>query len=65
MLDKNLSTRPSQLVGSTVVFLISEHWLTKKDLYSSAFSLKSIIYLFSGETGGIQVTFLPVKNILK
>ena len=30
MLDKDLSIRLSQFVGSTLVFLISEHWLAKK-----------------------------------
>ena len=62
MLDKDLSMRLSQLVGSMLVFLISEHWLVKKTLNSSAFSLKSVITLFSWKIGGIQRTFLTVKQ---
>ena len=56
MLDKDLSVRISQLVGSTRVFLIIEHWLTRKALNSSAFSPKSVIDLFSWKTGGILGT---------
>ena len=46
ILDKDLSVRLSELVGSTLVFLISEYWLAKKALNRSAFSLKSVINLF-------------------
>ena len=65
MLDKDLSVRLSQLVESKLVFLISEHWLVKKALNSSAFSLKSVINLFSWKIGGIQGTLLPVKKQVK
>ena len=65
VLDEDLTVRLSQLVGSTLVFLISEHLLTKKELNSSAFSLKSVINLFSWKIGGIQGTFLPVKGYLR
>ena len=41
MLDKDLSVKLSQLVGTTLVFVINEHWLAKKELKSSDFSLKS------------------------
>ena len=61
-LDKDLSMRLSQLVGSMLVFLISEHWFVKKTLNISAFSLKSVINLFSWKIGGIQRTFLTVKQ---
>ena len=40
MLDRDLSVKISQLVGSTLVFVINEHWLAKKELKRSAFSLK-------------------------
>ena len=53
MLDKDLFVRLSQLVGSTLVFLISGHWFAKKELNSSAFSLKSVTNLFSQKIGGI------------
>ena len=65
MLDKDLSVRLSQLVESTLVFLISEHWLVKKALNSSAFSLKSVINLFSWKIGGIRGNFLPVGKLFK
>ena len=45
MLDRDLSVKLPQLVGSLLVFVISEHWLAKKELKSSAFSLKSNIDL--------------------
>ena len=54
MIEKDLSVTLSQLVGSTLVFLISEHWLAKKALNRSDFSLKSAINLFSWKIGGIQ-----------
>ena len=65
MLDKDSPVRYSQLVGSTLVFFISEHWLAKRELNSSAFSLKSVLKLFSWKIGRIKGTFLPVKNFLK
>ena len=54
MIEKDLSVTLSQLVGSTLVFLISEHWLAKKALNRSDFSLESAINLFSWKIGGIQ-----------
>ena len=54
MINKDLSVTLSQLVGSTLVFLISEHWLAKKALNRSDFSLESAINLFSWKIGGIQ-----------
>ena len=65
MLDKDLSARLSQLVGSTLVFLISENWLAKKVLNSPTFSLKLVINLSSWKIGRIQRTFLPVKKLFK
>ena len=65
MFDKDLSVRLSQLVGSTLVFSISEHWLANKELNSSALSLKSVINLFSWKIGGLQWTFYPLKNLKK
>ena len=47
MLDRDLSVKLSQLVGSTLVFVINEHWLAKKELKSSAFSLKLVMNLLS------------------
>ena len=57
MLDRDLSVKLSQLVGSTLVFVINEHWLAKKELKSSAFSLKSVMNLLSWKIGGMQGTF--------
>ena len=47
MFDRNLSVKLSQLVGGTLVFVINEHRLTKKEIKSSAFSLKSVMNLLS------------------
>ena len=47
MLDRDLSVKLSQLVGSTLVFVINEHWLAKKELKSSAFSLKVVSQEYS------------------
>ena len=63
MLGKDLSVIFSQIVGSTLVFLISEHWLTRSELISSAFSLKSVIIFFSLKIGGIQETFVLVEKL--
>ena len=65
MLDRDLSVKLSQLVGSTLVFVINEHWLAKKELKSSAFYLKSVMNMFSWKIGGMQGTFLLVKRLLK
>ena len=65
MLDRDLSVKLSQLVGSTLVFVINEHWLAKKELKSSAFSLKLVMNLLSWKIGGMQGTFLPVKRLFK
>ena len=62
MLDRDLSVKLSQLVGSTLVFVINEHWLAKKELKSSAFSLKLIMNLLSWKIGGMQGTFYPLKD---
>ena len=62
MLDKGLSVKLSQLVGSSLVFALNEHWLAKKELKSSAFSLKSVMNLLSWKIGEMQGTFLPLKN---
>ena len=62
MLDKDLSARCSQLVGSTFIFLISESWLAKKELNNSALSLKSVISLFSWKIKGMQGTFAAAKK---
>ena len=65
MLDRDLSVKLSQLVGSTLVFVFNEHWLAKKELKSSAFSLKSVMNLLSWKIGGMQGTFLPVKRLFR
>ena len=62
MLHRDLSVKLPQLVGSTLVFVISDHWLAKKGLKSSAFSLKLVMSLLSRKIGGMQGTFLPLKN---
>ena len=45
-------------VGSLLQFFNKEHWLEKKELKSSAFSLKSIIKRFLWNNGGISGIFL-------
>ena len=69
MLGKDLFARLSQSVGSTwstLVFLISEHWLAKTELNSSAFSLKSASNKFVFmKKEGMQGIFLPVKKLFK
>ena len=65
MLERDLSVKLSQLVGSTLVSVINEHWLAKKELKSSAFSLKLVMNLLSWKIGGMQGTFLPVKRLFK
>ena len=54
MLDRDLSVKLSQLVGSSLVFVINEHWLAKKELKSSAFSLKLVMNLLSWKIRGMQ-----------
>ena len=39
--------------------------LAKKELKSSAFSLKSVMNLLSRKIGGMQGSFLPVKKLFK
>ena len=65
MFDKDLSVRFSQLVGSRLVLIINEHWLTKKELNSSAFSLKSVITSISWKPGGTKekVSIFILKTI--
>ena len=65
MFDKDLSVKSSKSVGSTLLFRTNEHWSEKKEFNNSAFSLKSIINLFSWKIGGIQGTFLSVKKHFK
>ena len=65
MLDRDLSVKLSQLVGSTLAFIINEHWLAKNELKSLAFSLKSVMNLLSWKIGRMQRTFLPVKRLFK
>ena len=65
MLDRVLSVKLSQLVGSTLVFVFNEHWLAKNELKNSAFSLKSVMNLLSWKIGGMPGTFSPVKGFFK
>ena len=65
MLHRDLSVKLSQLVGSRLVFLISEYWLARQKSKSFASSLKSVMNLLSWKIGGIQGTFLPVKRLFK
>ena len=51
ILDKDLSVELLQLVGSSQVFVINEHWFARKELNSSAFSLKSLIDLLWQKIG--------------
>ena len=65
MLDSDLSVKLSQLVGSSLVFTINEHWLTEKEWKNSAFSLNSVSNLLSWIIGEIRGTFYPVENLFK
>ena len=60
VLGRDLSAKRSKLVGSSLGFVINEHWLAKKELKSSALSLKSVKNL-SWKSGGMQGIFLTVK----
>ena len=61
VLGRDLSAKRSKLVGSSLGFVINEHWLAKKELKSSALSLKSVKNLLSWKSGGMQGIFLTVK----
>ena len=65
MLDSDLCVKLSQLVGSSLVFTINEHWLTEKEWKNSAFSLNSVSNLLSWIIGEIRGTFYPVENLFK
>ena len=57
-----LSVTYLRFVGSLLQFFNKEHWLEKKELKSSAFSLKSVIKQFSWNNGGIRGIFLMFKT---
>ena len=61
MFDKDLSVKSSKSVGSTLLFRNNEHWLAKKELDNSAFSLKLVINLLLWKIGRIHWAFLLVK----
>ena len=65
MLDRDLTVKILQLVESSLVFVINEHWLAKKELNSSVFSIKLVMNLLSWKIGRMQGTFLPVKKPFK
>ena len=52
-IDKRLSVKKWSRGGSLLSFLIKEHCFAKKELKSSAFSLKSVINLLLWNNGGI------------
>ena len=56
-----LSVTYLRFVGSLLQFFNEEHWLEKKELKSSAFSLKSVIKWFSWNNSGISGIFLFKK----
>ena len=46
-----------------LLLLIKEHWFAKNELNSSAFFLKSVIYLLSSKSGGIQKNYyFPLRR---
>ena len=62
IVSKLLSVTYLSFVGSLLKFFNKEHWLEKKKLRSSAFSLKSVIKEFSWNNGGISGAFLLFKK---
>ena len=50
-------------VCKALLLLKREHWFTKKWLNNSAFSLNSVMNLFSWKKGGMQGIFLLFKNV--
>ena len=62
--DRRLLVLKVKLVGSSLSFLIREHCLVKKELKSSAFSLKSVKKQFSWNKKGIRGIILLFKKPL-
>ena len=56
--DKDLSVLGCRKEGISLPLSMIEHCLAKKELNSSAFSLKFVTKLFSRRIGGIQGIFL-------
>ena len=52
-----LSVKYLRFVRSLLQFVNKEHWLKRKELKSSVFSLKSVIKRFSWNNGGISGIF--------
>ena len=52
-----------EFVGRLLQFFNKEHWLQKKELKSSAFSLKSVIKGLLWNNGGISGIFLLFRKI--
>ena len=50
---------------SLLLFFIQEHFFAKSALKSSAFSLKSVINLFSWNNSGIRGFFIVYKMLLR
>ena len=59
VLDRDLSVKLSQVVGSLLVFVINEHWLAKTELNRSAFSSRYWI-CYHEKVRRMQGTFLPL-----
>ena len=49
--------------GNMLLFGMREHWLAKKELKTSLFSLKSVAYLLLWKIGGMHGTFFSFSNI--
>ena len=55
--DKDLSVLGCRKEGISLLLSIIEHYLARKELNNSAFSLKLVTNLFSLKIGGIQGIF--------
>ena len=49
--------------GNMLLFGMSEHWLAKKELKISPFSLKSVTYLLLWKVGGMHGTFFSFSIV--
>ena len=65
MFDKDLSVKKLAIRRKYTGICYQRASISKKVLNNPVFSLKFVINLFSEETGGIQGTFLSVKQHFK
>ena len=49
--------------GNMLLFGMSKHWLAKKELKISPFSLKSVTYLLLWKVGGMHGTFFSFSIV--